>query len=118
MLGWGEESGVIVSDQFSGVVTFVDGIKERLHDYALVGGVICFWSVGDHIVSFTLGSEWNSPEVTTFVSPPSEDNLTVELNFDSMFREEDITTGIAECGNCQEIVCNSWAPVCHPCCRW
>ena len=56
VLGWGEESCMVVSDQLFGVVTFIDGINERLHDEALIWSVLFLMSVGDHVVSLALGS--------------------------------------------------------------
>ena len=55
VLGWGEESCMVVSDQLLGVVTFIDGIDEGLHDEALIGSVLYLRGVGDHVVSLTLG---------------------------------------------------------------
>ena len=55
VLGWGEESCMVVSDQLFGVVTFVDGINEGLHDEALIWSVLFLRVVGDHVVSLTLG---------------------------------------------------------------
>ena len=49
---------------------------------------------------------------------PSEDSLTIELDVDILFHEVYIATGITQCGYCQEIVCDSWAPVCYSYCRW
>ena len=53
--GWGEESCMVVSDQLFGVVTFIDGIDEGLHDEALIGSVLFLRGVGDYVVSLTLG---------------------------------------------------------------
>ena len=55
VLGWGEESCMVVSDQLYGVVTFIDGIDEGLHDEALIGSVLFLRGVGDHVVSLTFG---------------------------------------------------------------
>ena len=77
----------------------------------LIWSVLFLRSVGDHVVSLTLGSYWDSPKVTTYVFPPSEDNLTIELDVDTMFHEVYIATGITQSGYYQEIVCDSWAPV-------
>ena len=55
VLGWGEESCMVVFDQLFGVVTFIDGIDEGLNDEALIGSVLFLRGVGDHVVSLTLG---------------------------------------------------------------
>ena len=55
VLCWGEESCMVVSDQLFGVVTFIYGIVEGLHDEALIGSVLFLRVVGDHVVSLTLG---------------------------------------------------------------
>ena len=55
VLGWGEESCMVVSDQLFGVVTFIDGIDDVLHDEALIGSVFFLRGVGDHVFSLTLG---------------------------------------------------------------
>ena len=55
VLCWVEESCMVVSDQLFGVVIFIDGIDEVLHDEALIGSVLFLRGVGDHVVSLTLG---------------------------------------------------------------
>ena len=40
---------MVVSDQLFGVVTFIDGIDEGLHDEALIGSVLFLRGVGDHV---------------------------------------------------------------------
>ena len=56
VLGWEEESCMVVSDQLFSVVTFIAGIDEGFHDEALIGSVIFLRGVGDNVVSLTLGS--------------------------------------------------------------
>ena len=52
--------------------------------------IFFFWMLQHHIFG-----------TCAYVSPPSEDSLTIELDVDTMFHEVYIATGITQCGYCQ-----------------
>ena len=53
------------------VVTFIDRVDEVLHDDALAVVIIGWRGWRDDTLPFTLGSDWESPEVVALVPPPS-----------------------------------------------
>ena len=82
------------------VVTFLDRVDEALHDDALAGFIIGWRGWRDDTLTFTLGSDWDSPEVVALVTPPSEHYLTIKFYCYTMFQEKYTTARIAQCAYC------------------
>ena len=86
---------MVVPYDFFCVVTFIDRVDEALHDYALAGVIIGWRGWRDYTMTFTLRSEWDSPEVVALVTPPSEHYLTIKFYCYTMFQEKYTTASIA-----------------------
>ena len=75
----------------------------------LVGG-------NDSIATFR--EERYPPEASFGVSPPSQDDFSVERDFTSCFVKEDLTTSVCEICCRDEIVGDSRSTVCFACFEW
>ena len=91
---------MVVPYGFFCVGTFIDGVDEALHDDALAGVIIGWRGWRDDTLNFTLGSDWDSPEVVALVTPPSEHYLTIEFYCYTMFQEKYATACIKRCTYC------------------
>ena len=85
---------MVVPYDFFCVVTFIDRVDEALHDDALDGFIIVWRVWRDDTLPFTLGSDWDSPEVVVRFTPPSEHYLTIKFYFYAMFQEKYTTASI------------------------
>ena len=82
------------------VGTFIYGVDEALHDDALDGVIIGWRGWRDDTLTFTLGSDWDSPEVVALVTPTYEHYPTIEFYCYPMFQEEYATACITQCAYC------------------
>ena len=91
---------MVVPYGFFCVGTFIDGVDESLRYDALAGVIIGWRGWRDDTLTFTLGSDWDSPEVVALVTSPSEHYLTIELYCYTMFQEKYATACITQCAYC------------------
>ena len=74
--------------------------------------------VGGHNVVAAVRDEGDAPESSCWVSPPSQDDFSVERDFTSCFVKENLTTSIGESCGRNEIVGDSRSTVRFTCFEW